>query len=88
MCKTPKYSISKKFKAFMEQYSEFNTENTNKLLNEFYSRRSTITHTGNLFYMDREILSDFSMIEYREEFLEIETHVRIALYNYLLKYEF
>ncbi len=86
-CNTPIYSISKKFKAFMEKYSEFNTENKNKLLNDFYGRRSTIAHTGNLLYMDR-VLTDFPMVEYREEFLEIESHIRIALYNYLLKYEF
>ncbi|MCU4389891.1 hypothetical protein KTH73_04005 [Acinetobacter courvalinii] len=86
-CNALLYSIAKKFKAFMEKYSEFDTENTNKLLNEFYSRRSTITHTGNLFYMDR-VLTDFPMLEYRKEFLEIESHVRIALYNYLLNYDF
>ncbi len=80
------YSISKRFKEFMQKFSEFDVENSNSLLNKFYSRRSSISHAGGILEIDR-LLSKFSMAEHRE-FTEIESHVRIALFNYLLKYDF
>jgi hypothetical protein len=70
----------------MQRFSEFNLENPNSLLNKFYSRRSSISHSGGILEIDR-LLSKFSMAEH-SEFTEIETHVRIALFNYLLKYDF
>jgi hypothetical protein len=85
-CNQPIYSISKRFKEFMQRFSEFNLENPNSLLNKFYSRRSSISHSGGILEIDR-LLSKFSMAEH-SEFTEIETHVRIALFNYLLKYDF
>lgn len=85
-CKQPVYSISKRFKEFMLEFSEFDVADPNSLLNKFYSRRSKISHAGRILEIDR-LLSRFSMQEHRE-FTEIETHVRIALFNYLLKYKF
>jgi len=85
-CKSPIYKISARFKEFMLKYSEFEVDNKNKLLNKFYSRRSEISHTGAILEID-QLISRFSMQEHRE-FTEIETHVRIALFNYLLKYDF
>ena len=70
----------------MGEFSEFNVDNPNTLLNKFYSRRSSISHSGGILEIDR-LLSKFSMKEHRE-FTEIESHVRIALFNYLLKYDF
>lgn len=86
VCNQPVYSISKRFKEFMQKFSEFDLENANNLLNKFYSRRSSISHTGGILEIDR-LLSKFSMQEHRE-FTEIESYVRIALFNYLLKYDF
>ena len=80
------YSISKRFKEFMGKFSEFDVDNPNALLNKFYSRRSSISHSGGILEIDR-LFSKFSMKEHRE-FTEIESHVRIALFNYLLKYDF
>ncbi|MCK9466580.1 MAG: hypothetical protein M0Q29_11975 [Thiopseudomonas sp.] len=80
------YSISKRFKKFMGTFSEFEVDNPNALLNKFYSRRSSISHSGGILEIDR-LLSKFSMKEHGE-FTEIESHVRIALFNYLLKYDF
>ncbi len=80
------YSISKRFKEFMGKFSEFDVDNPNALLNKFYSRRSSISHSGGILEIDR-LLSKFSMKEHRE-FTEIESHVRIALFNYLLRYDF
>lgn len=85
-CNQPIYSISKRFKEFMGKFSEFDVDNPNALLNKFYSRRSSISHAGGILEIDR-LLSKFSMKEHRE-FTEIESHVRIALFNYLLKYDF
>lgn len=85
-CKQLVYSISKRFKEFMGKFSEFDVDNPNALLNKFYSRRSSISHAGGILEIDR-LLSKFSMKEHRE-FTEIESHVRIALFNYLLKYDF
>lgn len=85
-CNQPVYSISKRFKEFMQKFSEFDVENPNSLLNKFYKRRSLISHAGGILEIDR-ILSKFSMKEHRE-FTEIESHVRIALFNYLIKYDF
>lgn len=84
-CTQPVYSISKRFKTFMQKFSEFDVENPNSLLNKFYSRRSKISHTGGILEIDR-LLSKFSMKEHRE-FTEIESHVRIALFNYLMNYD-
>lgn len=84
-CKSPIYKISARFKDFMLKYSEFEVDDKNKLLNKFYSRRSKISHTGAILEID-QLISRFSMQEHRE-FTEIETHVRIALFNYLLKYQ-
>jgi hypothetical protein len=80
------YSISKRFKEFMGEFSEFDVEDPNSLLNKFYSQRSKISHAGKILEIDK-LLSNFSMAEHRE-FTEIESHVRIALFNYLLKYKF
>ncbi|MCA8061265.1 hypothetical protein [Burkholderia sp. AU38729] len=85
-CSQPIFSISKRFKEFMLKFSEFDANNPNSLLNKFYSKRSSISHLGGILEIDR-LLSRFSMAEHRE-FTEIETHVRIALFNYLLKYDF
>ncbi len=85
-CNQPVYSISKRFKEFMKEFSEFDIDNPNTLLNKFYSRRSKISHAGRILEIDR-LLSSFSMAEHAE-FTEIESHVRIALFNYLLNYEF
>jgi hypothetical protein len=85
-CNQTVYSISKRFKEFMLEFSEFEVDNKNSLLNKFYSRRSKISHTGGILEIDR-LLSKFNMAEHRE-FTEIESHVRIALFNYLLKYKF
>lgn len=85
-CSQPIHSISKKFKAFMLRFSQFDVDNKNKLLSEFYSKRSKISHAGGILEIDR-LLSKFSMEEHRE-FTEIESHVRIALFNYLLNYDF
>lgn len=80
-CNQQVYSISKRFKEFMRKFSEFDVENPNSLLNKFYSRRSSISHSGGILEIDR-LLSKFPMTEHRE-FTEIESHVRIALFNYL-----
>ena len=85
-CSQPIYSISKRFKEFMEKFSEFDVDNPKALLNKFYSRRSSISHAGGVLEIDR-LLSRFSMKEHME-FTEIESHVRIALFNYLLRYDF
>ncbi|KAF1042700.1 MAG: hypothetical protein GAK34_02775 [Delftia tsuruhatensis] len=85
-CNQPIYSISKRFKEFMIKFSEFDVENTNSVLNKFYSQRSSISHTGGIFEIDR-LLSRFSMNDTRI-FSDIEFHVRIALFNYLLNYDF
>lgn len=85
-CKQPIYSISQRFKDFMGEFSEINTDDPNALLNKFYTRRSKISHAGRILEIDR-LFSRFSLKE-REEFTEIETHVRIALFNYLLNYNF
>jgi len=85
-CGQPIYSISKRFKEFMGEFSEFDTEDRKNLLNKFYTRRSKISHAGAILEIDK-LFSKFSMVEHRE-FTEIESHVRIALFNYLLKYDF
>lgn len=85
-CNQPIYTLTKRFKEFMSEFSEFNVDDTDNLLRKFYSRRSEISHAGKILEIDR-LLSTFSMKEHRE-FTEIETHVRIALFNYLLKYDF
>lgn len=86
-CNQPIYSISKRFKEFMLEFSEFDVEKDSKsLLNKFYKQRSSISHAGDILEIDR-LLSKFNMKEHRE-FTEIESHVRIALFNYLLRYKF
>lgn len=87
-CGSPIYKINSRFKDFMLKYSEFEFEvdKAKSLLNKFYSKRSKISHAGAILEIDR-LISTFSMAEYRE-FNEIEAHVRIALFNYLLKYNF
>lgn len=85
-CNQLVYSISKIFKEFMVEFSEFDVDAPNSLLNKFYSRRSKISHAGKILEIDK-LFSRFSMAEHRE-FTEIESHVRIALFNYLLKYKF
>lgn len=85
-CNQVIYSISRRFKDFMRKFSEFDVDDPNALLNKFYSRRSSISHSGGILEIDR-LLSKFSMKEHRE-FTEIESHVRIALFNYLLNYDF
>ena len=83
MCNKPTYSIARKFKDFMKKYSEFSEdENANKILNDFYSKRSKISHAGELMYMDY-IQNEFSAEEYRY-LVKLTKHIRVALYNYLI----
>lgn len=45
-CGQPKYKVSKKFKDFVDKYGY---EVSNKVKNEFYSMRSSISHFGKMF---------------------------------------
>ncbi|WP_429101739.1 hypothetical protein [Aeromonas rivipollensis] len=81
-------------KHFIEKYKvknsyyiedDFMNKKASKLIKEFYSRRSKITHAGDILEIDR-ILSSFPMHEVRL-FNELETYVRIALFSYILHYE-
>lgn len=45
-CGQPKYKVSKKFKDFIDKYGY---QVSNKIKNEFYSMRSSISHFGKLF---------------------------------------
>lgn len=77
------YKVSRKFKDFMKKYSSFDKDiNSNKVIDQFYSRRSKITHAGELLYMDY-IQNEFPVEEYRY-LVSLEKHVRVALYNYLI----
>lgn len=86
-CKIKNYSLTRRFSEFMLAYSDVKSSDAKKLLNIYYERRSKITHAGALLDMD-VVLSEFSMLQHRGIYNEIESLVRIALYNYLLKYRF
>ncbi|WP_439850362.1 hypothetical protein ACTACG_21875 [Pseudomonas syringae] len=87
VCDIKKYALTRRFKEFMLAYSEFSNGNTKKVLDGYYSQRSKIAHTGALLEMDI-LLSEFSMRQHLEIYVEIERHVRIAIYNYLVNYDF
>lgn len=86
-CKIKSYGLTRRFREFMLAYSDVESGDAKKLLNSYYERRSKIAHAGTLLDMD-VVLSEFSMRQHREIYNEIESLVRIALYNYLLKYRF
>ena len=86
-CSVKSYSLTRRFREFMLMYSDVEPGNAKKLLNSYYERRSKIAHAGVLLDMD-VVLSEFSMRQHREIYSEIESLVRMALYNYLLKYRF
>ncbi|MGY2341650.1 hypothetical protein ACW9HW_20720 [Pseudomonas sp. SDO5532_S415] len=86
-CGTKKFSLAKRFKAFMLTHSDIAGDDANSILNKYYDRRSKIAHTGALLEMDI-LLSEFSMIQHRQIYVEIERHVRIAIYNYLINFNF
>ncbi|WP_212768633.1 hypothetical protein [Pectobacterium versatile] len=103
-CKQPVYSITRRFNDFMNKYSEENFKVQNdvkgvyrtqqefdglsfkKLIGEFYKKRSSITHAGDILRIDK-MLSSFSMKDVRF-FNEVETHARIALFSYILNFDF
>lgn len=86
-CKVKKYGLTRRFREFMLEYSDVEPGVAKKLLDGYYARRSDIAHAGDLLDMD-VMLSEFSMQQHREIYNEVESLVRIALYNYLLKYKF
>ena len=86
-CDIKKYRLSRRFNDFMLKYSDVGSGNAKKLIDGYYKRRSKIAHTGALLDMDI-MLSEFSMQQHREVYNEIESSVRVALYNYLLNYRF
>lgn len=86
-CNVKSYSLTRRFREFMLRYSDVEPSNAKKLLNSYYERRSKIAHAGVLLDMD-VVLSEFSMRQHREIYNEIESLVRVALYNYLLRYRF
>jgi hypothetical protein len=86
-CKVKQYGLTRRFRDFMLAYSDVESGDAKKLINSYYERRSKIAHAGALLDMD-VVLSEFSMRQHREIYNEIESLVRIALYNYLLKYRF
>lgn len=83
-CKQTKYSVAKKFKSFMSQYSDFeNKEEINAILNKIYSKRSKISHAGALMEMDF-IQSKFHAEEYRY-LVNLQKLIRVALYRYIVE---
>lgn len=86
-CNIKKYSLTRRFREFMLTYSDVQPGDAKKLLDSYYGRRSKIAHAGALLDMD-VVLSEFSMRQHRDIYNEIESLVRVALYNYLLKYRF
>ena len=82
-CGQKRYRLSKKFKEFLCSYSSFEEgENCKKIADKYYSKRSGITHAGSLLTMDLQY--DFSQDDYRF-LIKLEKHIRIALYNYIIK---
>ena len=86
-CNAKKYSLTRRFREFMLEYSDVKLGVGKKLLDGYYARRSKIAHAGALLDMD-VMLSEFSMQQHIEIYNEVESLVRIALFNYLLKYKF
>lgn len=82
-CNQPRYKLSRRFKDFMKEYSyvDDSTLNTNKLMEEIYSLRSSITHSGNILMIDKYLtLAPFKKFV---EIAEIQSYVRHALFKYL-----
>lgn len=102
-CNQKMYKITKRFKDFMLKYAALDiivpgdqkdTEPSilkkklkvfEKIYDKIYNKRSKISHAGEILEADR-VLSLFTVDEYQQS-LEVEAHVRVALFNYLLQYE-
>ncbi|GCE89067.1 hypothetical protein MSKU15_0668 [Komagataeibacter diospyri] len=84
-CGQQAYKISRRFKEFMKKYSciQGGDVESNKLLNKIYSMRSSITHTGGILNLDRDLTlfpqESFTQIS------EIKSYVCSALFNYLVQ---
>jgi hypothetical protein len=82
-CGQKRFRLSRKFKDFLCTYSHFEeNENCKNIADKYYSKRSSITHAGSLLTMDLQY--DFTREDY-QFLIKLEKHVRVALYNYIIK---
>ena len=80
-CGAIKFESTKKFKNFVDKYFDSESTLENRLLNKLYSRRSEITHAGELLYNDfAETELDHNGIN---ELNTMKLIVRVILINWL-----
>lgn len=84
-CKQKKYTLGSRFTDFILTYADHPEMATEPEIKKFYGLRSKITHAGGLVDMDA-VLSRFSYREHINLYVQLERMVRMAIYNYLLRY--
>lgn len=81
-CGQLKHSSTKKFVGFMNQYSDEKITNcSEKLIKQYYSKRSKIVHVASLMKLDYDRVGYLSD-EYNE-LADLKRNIRVVLYNYI-----
>ncbi len=103
-CSTERYKVTGRFMKFMKKHSEkklseklgvkgsyitnpdYSNGKVDDIIRELYTQRSKIAHAGKILELDRK-LSEFSMKDVML-FNEVEALTRIAIFSFLINYDF
>lgn len=87
-CNQDEFKVSKRFKDFILKYAYSNKKNesNNKFINDLYSKRSNITHNGNILIADLFWDDKTELVDWKESFLhkDLIGVARVCLINWII----